>query len=189
MAISFTLNDKPQTVDVPAEMPLLWVLRDTLNLTGTKYGCGMALCGACTVHVNGESTRSCVTKISDVAGKKVTTIEGLSSGTSHPVQQAWIELDVPQCGYCQSGQIMEAAALLAGNPHPSDAQIDEAMSGNICRCGTYQRIREAIHQAAKMRAVPRKRKPGAKPKAVDDRSNEGARYASALNSMVVGGGE
>ena len=150
MAVTFTLNGKPQTVDVPAEMPLLWVLRDTLNLTGTKFGCGMALCGACTVHIEGEATRSCVTKIADVAGKKVTTIEGLSPSGSHPVQQAWISVDVPQCGYCQPGQIMSAAALLAKNPHPTDTDIDDAMGGNICRCGTYQRIREAIHKAANM---------------------------------------
>jgi len=154
MAVSFTLNGKPQTVNVPAEMPLLWVLRDTLNLTGTKYGCGMALCGACTVHIDGEAMRSCVTKIADVAGKKVTTIEGLSSGNSHPVQQAWIEVDVPQCGYCQPGQIMSAAALLAKNPHPTDGDIDDAMGGNICRCGTYQRIREAIHKAAGQKSQP-----------------------------------
>jgi aerobic-type carbon monoxide dehydrogenase small subunit (CoxS/CutS family) len=150
MAINFILNGKTQTVNVSPEMPLLWVLRDTLNLTGTKFGCGMALCGACTVHINGEPTRSCVTPISQVAGKRVTTIEGLSADNSHPVQRAWIEEDVPQCGYCQSGQIMSAAALLAKNPHPSDADIDEAMSGNICRCGTYQRIRKAIHRAAAM---------------------------------------
>lgn len=149
MAVSFTVNGKSQTVDVAPDMPLLWVLRDTLNLTGTKFGCGMALCGACTVHINGEPTRSCVTKISDVAGKKVTTIEGLSADSRHPVQQAWMSVDVPQCGYCQSGQIMSAAALLAKNPHPTDTDIDDAMSGNICRCGTYQRIREAIHKAAK----------------------------------------
>jgi aerobic-type carbon monoxide dehydrogenase small subunit (CoxS/CutS family) len=148
MAVRFTLNGAPQTVDVAPEMPLLWVLRDTLNLTGTKFGCGMALCGACTVHVDGEPTRSCVTPISDVAGKKVTTIEGLSPDGSHPVQQAWRTVDVPQCGYCQSGQIMSAAALMASKPHPTDAEVDDAMSGNICRCGTYQRIREAIHQAA-----------------------------------------
>jgi aerobic-type carbon monoxide dehydrogenase small subunit (CoxS/CutS family) len=151
MAISFTLNGKSQTVNVSPEMPLLWVLRDTLNLTGTKFGCGMALCGACTVHIDGEPTRSCVTKISEVAGKRVTTIEGLSADNSHPVQRAWIEEDVPQCGYCQSGQIMSAAALLAKKPNPSDADIDEAMSGNICRCGTYQRIRKAIHRAAAMK--------------------------------------
>ena len=150
MAISFTLNGKPQTVNVAPEMPLLWVLRDTLNLTGTKFGCGMALCGACTVHINGEPTRSCVTEVSKVAGKRVTTIEGLSADNSHPVQRAWIEEDVPQCGYCQSGQIMSAAALLAKKPNPTDADIDDAMSGNICRCGTYQRIRKAIHRAAAM---------------------------------------
>jgi isoquinoline 1-oxidoreductase alpha subunit len=148
MAIRFTLNGKPQAVDVSPDMPLLWVLRDTLNLTGTKFGCGMALCGACTVHVDGEATRSCVTSISAVAGKRVTTIEGLSADGSHPVQQAWNAVDVPQCGYCQSGQIMSAAALLTRNPHPTDSDVDDAMAGNICRCGTYQRIREAIHQAA-----------------------------------------
>src|SRR5271154_4306116 len=129
-------------------MPLLWVLRDTLNMMGTKFGCGMALCGACTVHINGEATRSCITPISSVSGKKIMTIEGLSADGSHPVQKAWIEEDVPQCGYCQSGQIMSAVALLAKKPKPSDADIDDAMSGNICRCGTYQRIRRAIHRAA-----------------------------------------
>jgi isoquinoline 1-oxidoreductase alpha subunit len=148
MAINFTLNGKVQTVDVSSEMPLLWVLRDTLNMTGTKFGCGMALCGACTVHVNGEVTRSCITPISSVSGKKVTTIEGLSADGTHPVQQAWIAEDVPQCGYCQSGQIMSAVALLAKKSNPTDADIDDAMSGNICRCGTYQRIRKAIHRAA-----------------------------------------
>jgi aerobic-type carbon monoxide dehydrogenase small subunit (CoxS/CutS family) len=129
-------------------MPLLWVLRDTLGMTGTKFGCGMALCGACTVHIEGEATRSCITPISSVAGKKVTTIEGISPDRSHPVQRAWIEVDVPQCGYCQSGQIMSAVALLAKNAKPNDTEIDEAMRGNICRCGTYQRIREAVHHAA-----------------------------------------
>jgi isoquinoline 1-oxidoreductase alpha subunit len=148
MAINFTLNGKVQTVDVSSEMPLLWVLRDTLNMTGTKFGCGMALCGACTVHVNGEATRSCITPISSVSGKKVTTIEGLSADGTHPVQQAWMSEDVPQCGYCQSGQIMSAVALLAKKSNPTDADIDDAMSGNICRCGTYQRIRKAIHRAA-----------------------------------------
>jgi isoquinoline 1-oxidoreductase alpha subunit len=152
MAISFTLNGKPQTVDVSPDMPLLWVLRDTLNMTGTKFGCGMALCGACTVHINGEATRSCITQISSVAGKKVTTIEGLSVDGSHPVQQAWMEEDVPQCGYCQSGQIMSAVALLTKKANPTDADIDDAMSGNICRCGTYQRIRKAIHKAAAMQS-------------------------------------
>ena len=154
MAVRFTLNGRPQTVDVPADMPLLWVLRDTLNLTGTKFGCGMALCGACTVHVDGEPTRSCVTRVSDVADKRVTTIEGLSPDGSHPVQQAWMAVDVPQCGYCQSGQIMSAAALLARNLHPTDADVDDAMAGNVCRCGTYQRIREAIHQAAAKAKAP-----------------------------------
>jgi isoquinoline 1-oxidoreductase subunit alpha len=148
MAISFTLNGKPETVDVSPDMPLLWVLRDVLNMTGTKFGCGMALCGACTVHINGEATRSCITQISTVSGKKVTTIEGLSADGTHPVQKAWIEEDVPQCGYCQSGQIMSAVALLSKKPKPSDADIDDFMSGNICRCGTYQRIRKAIHRAA-----------------------------------------
>jgi isoquinoline 1-oxidoreductase alpha subunit len=148
MATTFILNGKSQTVDVSPDMPLLWVLRDTLNMTGTKFGCGMALCGACTVHINGEMTRSCITPISSVAGKKVTTIEGLSANGLHPVQQAWIAEDVPQCGYCQSGQIMSAVALLAKKPHPTDADIDDFMSGNICRCGTYQRIRKAIHRAA-----------------------------------------
>jgi len=148
MAVTFTLNGKSQTVDVSPDMPLLWVLRDTLNMTGTKFGCGMALCGACTVHINGEMTRSCITPVSAVAGKKVTTIEGLSADGSHPVQVAWIAEDVPQCGYCQSGQIMAAVALLAKKPHPTDADIDDYMSGNICRCGTYQRIRKAIHRAA-----------------------------------------
>lgn len=153
MAVTFTLNGKSTTVEVDPQMPLLWVLRDTLNMTGTKFGCGMALCGACTVHINGEATRSCITPISSVAGKKITTIEGLSADGSHPVQKAWIEEDVPQCGYCQSGQIMSAVALLAKKPNPSDADIDDAMSGNICRCGTYQRIRKAIHRAASLQAT------------------------------------
>jgi isoquinoline 1-oxidoreductase alpha subunit len=148
MAITFILNGKSETVDVSPDMPLLWVLRDTLNKTGTKFGCGMALCGACTVHINGEATRSCITQVSSVSGKKITTIEGLSADGSHPVQKAWIEEDVPQCGYCQSGQIMSAVALLAKKPKPTDADIDDFMSGNICRCGTYQRIRKAIHRAA-----------------------------------------
>ena len=148
MAITFTLNGKSQSVDVSADMPLLWVLRDTLNMTGTKFGCGMALCGACTVHINGEATRSCITPISSVTGKRVTTIEGLSADGSHPVQKAWMDEDVPQCGYCQSGHIMSAVALLTKKSNPTDADIDDAMSGNICRCGTYQRIRKAIHRAA-----------------------------------------
>ena len=148
MAISFVLNGKSQTVDVNPEMPLLWVLRDTLNMTGTKFGCGMALCGACTVHIEGEAVRSCVTPVTNVAGKRITTIEGLSADGSHPVQRAWMETNVPQCGYCQPGQIMSAVALLAKKSSPTDADIDDAMSGNICRCGTYQRIRKAIHRAA-----------------------------------------
>ena len=146
-AIRFTLNGKPATVDVAPDTPLLWALRDTLGLTGTKFGCGIAQCGACTVHLEGVATRTCVLPVAAVAGKRVTTIEGLSPNRAHPVQRAWIAEDVPQCGYCQSGQIMAAAALLAKTPHPSDAEIDAAMT-NICRCGTYQRIRAAIHRAA-----------------------------------------
>ena len=164
MAISFTLNGARQSVDVDPQMPLLWVLRDTLGMTGTKFGCGMSLCGACTVHIDGQPVRSCVTPVSAVAGKKVTTIEGLAglepggqigavAGALHAVQRAWIAEQVPQCGYCQSGQIMSAAALLASKPHPTDAEIDDAMTGNICRCATYFRIRKAIHTAAQeMRA-------------------------------------
>src|SRR5216117_3645967 len=139
--IPLDINCKRQTVDLPGETPLLWTLRDELGLTGTKFGCGMALCGACTVHVDGEAVRSCVAALSRAAGKEVTTIEGLSSDLSHPLQRAWIAEDVPQCGYCQSGQIMSAAVLLRENSRPTDADIDDAMSGNICRCGTYQRIR------------------------------------------------
>ena len=146
------INGKSVDVDVDPEMPLLWVLRDVLGLTGTKFGCGMALCGACTVHLGGQAVRSCQTPISAVGEQPITTIEGLSKDRSHPVQQAWIELDVPQCGYCQSGQIMSASALLATTPSPSDADIDAAMAGNICRCGTYQRIRAAIHRAAEIKA-------------------------------------
>lgn len=148
--VKLTINGKAQEVDIAQDTPLLWVLRDALGLTGTKYGCGMALCGACTVHIDGVATRSCVTPVSAVSGKSVTTIEGLSSDRSHPVQQAWMEIDVPQCGYCQSGQIMSAAALLATNAKPTDADIDTAMTGNICRCGTYPRIRKAIHRAAEL---------------------------------------
>lgn len=147
-----TVNGRTVDVDAEPDTPLLWVLRDTLGLTGTKYGCGMALCGACTVHLDGEPTRSCVTPLSAVGDRRITTIEGLSGDRSHPVQKAWTELEVPQCGYCQSGQIMSAAALLAKNPRPSDADIDSAMSGNLCRCGTYQRIRAAIHRAAGLAA-------------------------------------
>src|ERR1700741_4445588 len=149
---SFILNGKSVSVDDDPSTPLLWVIRDALGLTGTKFGCGMALCGACTVHLDGQAIRSCVAPLSRVAGKRVTTIEGLSADNSHPVQRAWIEIDVPQCGYCQSGQIMSAAALLAQTPEPSDADIDAAMAGNICRCGTYQRIRAAIHRAAQLKA-------------------------------------
>ena len=152
-SISFQVNGKPQTVDVNPDTPLLWVLRNTLQLTGTKYGCGISQCGACTVHVDGDPTRSCVTPISSVAGKSVITIEGLSPDRSHPVQQAWIAEQVPQCGYCQSGQIMAAVALLARKPQPTDADIDQFLSGNICRCGTYQRIRRAVHRAAKQTAT------------------------------------
>jgi isoquinoline 1-oxidoreductase alpha subunit len=151
-AIKFTLNGKPQTVDVLPRMPLLWVLRDTIGLTGTKFGCGMALCGACTVHVDGQPMRSCVTPVSLVAGKKITTIEGLSINRSHPVQRAWIEEEVSQCGYCQAGQMMAAAALLEKTPNPTDADIDEVMRNNICRCGTYQAIRRAVHRAAQLGA-------------------------------------
>ena len=143
-----TVNGKAVTVNANPDTPLLWVLRDELKMNGTKFGCGMALCGACTVHINGEPARSCSTPLSAVEGKRITTIEGLSSKGLHPVQKAWIELDVPQCGYCQSGQIMSAVALLTKNKNPSDSDIDEAMNGNICRCGTYQRMRAAIHQAA-----------------------------------------
>jgi isoquinoline 1-oxidoreductase subunit alpha len=146
------VNGKSVEVDVDPETPLLWVLRDTLGLTGTKFGCGMALCGACTVHLGGQPIRSCRTPVSAVGDQPVTTIEGLSQNRSHPVQQAWIELDVPQCGYCQSGQIMSASALLESKPRPSDADIDSAMSGNICRCGTYQRIRAAIRRAAEIKS-------------------------------------
>ena len=144
------VNGKDHEVSVPEEMPLLWVLRDVLGLTGTKFGCGMALCGACTVHIDGQALRSCMTPVSEVVGRKVTTIEGLGVNGSHPVQRAWGELDVVQCGYCQPGQIMAAAALLKVVPKPSDEQIDEALSGNLCRCGTYQRIRAAVHRAAEL---------------------------------------
>lgn len=150
-----SVNDKAIDVDADGDTPLLWVLRDHLGMTGTKYGCGMALCGACTVHVDGVATRSCVLPLRSVAGKSVTTIEGLSPDRGHAVQRAWIELDVPQCGYCQSGQIMSAAALLAAKPNPSDAEIDAAMAGNLCRCGTYSRIRKAIKRAAQLLAPAR----------------------------------
>src|SRR6202022_3640982 len=145
-----TVNGVKREVDAPSDMPLLWVLRDVFGLTGTKFGCGMAQCGACTVHVDGQPLRSCVMPVSALAGKSITTIEGLSSDGSHPVQRAWAELDVVQCGYCQSGQIMSAAALLAAKPKPTDADIDAALTGNICRCGTYQRIRAGVHRAAEL---------------------------------------
>ena len=150
--ITLKVNGKQLQADVDPSTPLLWVLRDSLGLTGTKYGCGMAQCGACTVHLDGEAIRSCVKKVADAAGKEITTIEGLSNDLSHPLQKAWIEIDVPQCGYCQSGQIMSAAVLLKEKPTPTDKDIDEAMCGNICRCGTYSRIRQAIHRAAEMKA-------------------------------------
>lgn len=153
MTVTFKVNGQSKKVDVPPDMPLLWVLRDVLDLKGTKFGCGIAQCGACTVHINGTPTRSCRRAISTVQGASVTTIEGLSSDGSHPLQRAWKELDVPQCGYCQAGQLMSAAALLARNPKPADADIDAAMSGNICRCATYLRIRQAIQLAAGVTAT------------------------------------
>ncbi len=145
--LTLVVNGRSQAVDVAPDTPLLWVLRDTLGYTGTKYGCGMSQCGACTVHVEGVATRSCVTPVGTVAGKKITTIEGLSTDRSHPLQQAWIAEQVPQCGYCQSGMLMTASALLAKKPKPTDADIDDALGGHICRCGTYQRIRRAVHRA------------------------------------------
>jgi isoquinoline 1-oxidoreductase alpha subunit len=148
MKVSLKVNGKPTTVDAPSDMPLLWVLRDVLDLKGTKYGCGVGQCGACTVHYKGAAVRSCQLPVSALQGAEITTIEGLSTDGSHPVQRAWDEVDVPQCGYCQAGQIMTAAALLAKNPSPSDADITTAMNGNLCRCATYLRIREAIHKAA-----------------------------------------
>jgi len=150
--IELRVNRQAQKVDVSPDTPLLWVIRETLGLTGTKFGCGMAQCGACTVHLEGEAVRSCVTPVSRADGKDVTTIEGLSNDLSHPLQQAWIAEDVPQCGYCQSGQIMAAAVLLRENSDPTDADIDDCMTGNICRCGTYLRIRRAIHRAARLKA-------------------------------------
>jgi isoquinoline 1-oxidoreductase alpha subunit len=148
--ITLNVNKKIYNVDVDQDTPLLWVLRDTLNLVGTKYGCGVAQCGACVVHLNGEAVFSCVTKVSRAVGQKVVTIEGLAEKGDHPLQKAWLELDVPQCGYCQSGQIMSAAILLKENNNPTDEDIDAAMSGNLCRCGTYVRIRKAIHLAAEI---------------------------------------
>ena len=148
MPFTLNVNGKSVTVDVPADMPLLWVLRDVLDLRATKFGCGLGQCGACTVHLRGNAVRSCQTPVSQAAGAAITTLEGLSTDGSHPLQRAWEELDVPQCGYCQAGQIMSAAALLRRTPHPTDADIDTAMNGNLCRCATYTRIREAIHRAA-----------------------------------------
>jgi isoquinoline 1-oxidoreductase alpha subunit len=153
MSVTFKVNGKSATVDVPPDMPLLWVLRDVLDLKGTKYGCGIAQCGACTVHVKGVATRSCVLPVAAVAGASITTIEGLSPDGSHALQRAWEELDVPQCGYCQAGQLMSASALLARTPRPTDADIDAAMNGNLCRCATYLRIRQAIHRAADLPAT------------------------------------
>jgi isoquinoline 1-oxidoreductase subunit alpha len=149
--VTITINGKPHQLDVEEETPLLWVLRDEIGLTGTKYGCGIAQCGACTVHVNGEAMRSCSVPIGSIDGAAVTTIEGLSAESTHPVQRAWLEHDVPQCGYCQSGQIMAVAALLETNPKPSDSEINDAIT-NICRCGTYERIRRAVHRAAEIKA-------------------------------------
>ena len=148
MPTTFLLNDKTTTLDAEPDMPLLWAIRESARLTGTKFGCGIAMCGACTVHLDGQPVRSCVTTLASVAGRKITTIEGLQSPAGKALQAAWIELQVPQCGYCQSGQIMSAAALLEHNPAPSDAEINSAMSGNICRCATYPRIRAAIHRAS-----------------------------------------
>lgn len=148
MPYTLNVNGKTSTVDVPADMPLLWVIRDVLNLKGTKFGCGIGQCGACTVNLRGRAVRSCQTPVSQASGAPIKTIEGLSADGTHPVQQAWLEIDVPQCGYCQAGQIMSASALLETNPKPSDAEINQAMSGNLCRCGTYTRIRQAIQRAA-----------------------------------------
>ncbi len=150
--LKLKVNGQEREVEVAPDTPLLWVLRENLGLTGTKFGCGMAQCGACTVHLDGEAVRSCVTPVSRAASREITTIEGLSSDLGHPLQRAWIAEDVPQCGYCQSGQIMSAAVLLRERPNPTDADVDAAMSGNVCRCGTYQRIRRAIHLAARLKA-------------------------------------
>ena len=153
MAFTFSVNGKSTTVDVPSDMPLLWVIRDVLNLKGTKFGCGIGQCGACTVHIRGKAVRSCQTQVQTAIDAPITTLEGLSADGSHPVQVAWQDVDVPQCGYCQAGQMMSAAALLVTIAKPTDADIDKAMNGNICRCGTYVRIREAIHKAASLGTV------------------------------------
>lgn len=168
LLLTVSVNGRSHTLELDPATPLLWVLRDTLGLTGTKFGCGMSLCGACTVHLNGDAVRSCVTPVSAAAGKKITTIEGLSPGGNHALQRAWIAEDVPQCGYCQTGMVMSAAALLAKKPRPNDADIDEALGDHICRCGTYQRIRRAIHRAAQRNANPTGRAPR-------QRSKRGAR--------------
>ncbi len=152
MTFKLSVNGQTHTVDATPDTPLLWVLRDQLNLVGTKYGCGVGMCGACTIHLNGQAVRSCQLPVSAVTGQKIVTIEGLAENASHPLQRAWIELDVPQCGYCQSGQIMSAAALLANNPKPTDSDIDGAMTGNLCRCATYNRIRAGIHRAVELTA-------------------------------------
>lgn len=162
MSVTFKVNGKSTTVDVPPEMPLLWVLRDVLDLKGAKFGCGIGQCGACTVHVNGQPTRSCSTPVSRIAGRDVLTIEGLSANGTHPVQRAWEEIDVPQCGYCQAGQIMSAVALLQKTPNPSDAEIEAGMNGNLCRCATYLRIKQAVHKASELAttSVPSSSRPG-----------------------------
>jgi len=154
--ITIDVNDKKYNLDIDEDMPLLWAIRDEIGLTGTKYGCGVAICGACTVHIDGQAARSCVTKVKTVSGKKVVTIEGLSENGTHAVQQAWAQINVPQCGYCQSGQMMSAAVLLNENPVPTDEDINLAMNGNICRCGTYLRVREAIHAAANLQRKEKK---------------------------------
>ena len=159
MPYKLNVNGRSTTVDVPADMPMLWVLRDVLNLHGTKYGCGIGQCGACTVHLNGKAVRSCLTPVSAAAKTPITTLEGLSADGTHPVQLAWLEIDVPQCGYCQAGQMMSAAALLAKTPKPTDQDINSAMNGNLCRCGTYVRIRQAVHKAAEIGTTSKLKKP------------------------------
>jgi len=163
MPYKLNVNGRSTTVDVPADMPLLWAIRDVLNLHGTKFGCGIGQCGACTVHLNGQPVRSCLTPVSAVGNQPITTIEGLSADGTHPAQLAWLELDVPQCGYCQAGQIMSAAALLAKTPKPTDKDIDSAMNGNLCRCGTYLRIRQAVHKAAQLASTASTKKPTSAP--------------------------